>query len=293
MQSLTDTESNFLRSLWIEKKIPPLEYCSFERAGRLLGCEVDDLIHLYEIGAFNVGLKLDGIDVEFTVDFDKADKKNDSDLLHPALTNRNLEMESSTILYGFNENAIVHFENGYHIDGFACGVWYADYVLPEVKDGFFIETEYGATFKPVKMRDDIVSATARYKGKVDIEIPFEELVIMRRDLELIWKSVKTGRPLPGILTGNMSSKTKISKPISNTAEHHARNREGLLNSAIYILSRYPEECRGSRKEISPEKWTSSILNHLSELPPIFITNEQEILRKLRLAVNHAGSKRKG
>ncbi|MBK4303766.1 hypothetical protein JJP72_20620, partial [Enterobacter hormaechei] len=91
----------------------------------------------------------------------------------------------------------------------------------------------------------------------------------------------------------ISSEPKALKRVNNTAEHHAKNREGLLNAAIYILAKYPSECRGERKEISPEKWTNSIIKHLGELPPIFITNEQEILRKLRLAVNHAGLKKKG
>lgn len=293
MQPLTELENIFLGSLWIDKKIPPLEYCSFERGARLLGCEIDDLLHLHDIGAFNIALKLDGLAVKFTVEFEDASKKLDADTIHPILTNKTLEMESSTIIYNLNDDSIFNFENGFHIKGFACGVWYTDFILPELKNGLIIEPEFEATLKPVKVRDDVSRALALYEGNTDVEVPFEDLLIMRRDLELIWKSVKTGKPLPGILTGKILSTPKASKPISNTAEHHARNREGLLNAAIFILSKYPDECRGSRKEISPEKWTNSIIKHLDELPPVFITNEQEILRKLRLAVNHAGLKRKG
>lgn len=46
MQHSTENETIFLGNLWIDKKIPPLEYCSFERASRLLECEIDDLLHL-------------------------------------------------------------------------------------------------------------------------------------------------------------------------------------------------------------------------------------------------------
>lgn len=37
----------------------PLEYCTPSRAARLLGCEVEDIFHFYEIGAIKIYLKLD------------------------------------------------------------------------------------------------------------------------------------------------------------------------------------------------------------------------------------------
>lgn len=293
MQLSTEHENIFLGNLWIDKKIPPLEYCSFERASRLLGCEVDDLLHLYEIGAFNIAFKSDGLAVRFNVSFLNKNQKLETDSIHPVLTNQSLGMEFSTILYDLKDDSIEHFENGFQIIGFACGIWYADDVRSDIKNGLVIDSDYEFQLKPVKIRDNVLLATAIYEGNKDIDIPFEDLLIMRRDLELIWKSIKTGISMPSLFTERTSHEPKIPKPINNTAEHHAKNREGLLNAAIYILAKYPSECRGERKEISPEKWTNSIIKHLEELPPIFITNEQEILRKLRLAVNHAGLKIKG
>ncbi|MEN4633739.1 hypothetical protein ABEG70_01445 [Pantoea agglomerans] len=77
--------------------------------------------------------------------------------------------------------------------------------------------------------------------------------------------------------------------VNKRAERHAINREGLLRAAIQILSKYPEECRGERKEISPEKWRDSIFRHKNEIPPLIITNEEVILRQLRTAVNGKGN----
>ena len=37
----------------------PLEYCTPARAARLLGCELEDIFHWYEIGAIKLYLKLD------------------------------------------------------------------------------------------------------------------------------------------------------------------------------------------------------------------------------------------
>lgn len=75
------------------------------------------------------------------------------------------------------------------------------------------------------------------------------------------------------------------KKINHLTEHHATNREKLFKSAIYLLSKYPDECRGERKEISPEKWRDCISSHKDEIPPLAITNEEVILKHLRAAAN--------
>jgi len=103
MQHSTEHENILLRNLWIDKKIPPLEYCSFERASRLLECEIEDLLHLYEIGTFNIAFKSDGLAVRFNVNFLNNNQTLETDLIHPVLTNQSLEMELSTIWYGQHE----------------------------------------------------------------------------------------------------------------------------------------------------------------------------------------------
>lgn len=75
------------------------------------------------------------------------------------------------------------------------------------------------------------------------------------------------------------------KKSNHIAERHATNREKLFRSAICLLSKYPDECRGGRKEISPEKWRDCILTHKNEIPPLAITNEEVILKHLRSAAN--------
>lgn len=89
--------------------------------------------------------------------------------------------------------------------------------------------------------------------------------------------------------GNQSLPDVDISNVNKRAERHAINREGLLRAAIQILSKYPEECRGERKEISPEKWRDTIFNHKDEIPPLMITNEEVILRQLRTAVNGKGN----
>lgn len=82
MQHSTEHETILLGNLWIDKKIPPLEYCSFERASRLLECEIEDLLHLYEIGTFNIAFKSDGLAVRFNVNFLNNNQTLETDLIH-------------------------------------------------------------------------------------------------------------------------------------------------------------------------------------------------------------------
>ncbi|EAS1836552.1 hypothetical protein BW014_12465 [Salmonella enterica] len=84
---------------------------------------------------------------------------------------------------------------------------------------------------------------------------------------------------------------KIDRRSGVRKEICATNREGLYKDAIYILSRYPDECRGEKKEISPGKWRECIFDHVKEVEPLSIRNEETVLKKLQEAVNH-GKKKK-
>jgi len=79
--------------------------------------------------------------------------------------------------------------------------------------------------------------------------------------------------------------TRAVKNVNHLAEHHATNREKLFKSAIFLLSKYPDECRGKQLEISPEKWRDCVLNRKDEIPPLAINNKEVILKHLRAAAN--------
>ncbi|WP_337263265.1 MULTISPECIES: hypothetical protein [unclassified Serratia (in: enterobacteria)] len=50
-------------TIWKKNKIAPLEYCSLERAARLLGCEVEDILHWQETNKIRIAERITG---EFT-----------------------------------------------------------------------------------------------------------------------------------------------------------------------------------------------------------------------------------
>ncbi|MBK4304324.1 hypothetical protein JJP72_23555, partial [Enterobacter hormaechei] len=82
------------------------------------------------------------------------------------------EMELSTIWYDLKDDSFEHFENGFQIIGFACGIWYADDMISDIKNGLAIDPDYEFRLKPIKIRDNVLMATATYEGNKDIDIPF-------------------------------------------------------------------------------------------------------------------------
>ncbi|EOE5094181.1 hypothetical protein ACKGHP_002646 [Salmonella enterica] len=122
----------------------------------------------------------------------------------------------------------------------------------------------------------------------DIEITENDLWITSDQVRELLKYNGDYSDLPDSARRGISSNPDLMqeiKKVNHIAEHHATNREKLFKSAICLLSKYPDECRGERKEISPEKWRDCILAHKDEIPPLTITNEDVILKHLRSAAN--------
>lgn len=119
----------------------------------------------------------------------------------------------------------------------------------------------------------------------DSEITIDDLWITANEVRRLLSYKGDFCDLPSVGIKNIFYPTEQkTKPHRNT-ERHATNREGLLKSAIHLLSKYPEECRGEKKEISAEKWANCILKYKGEIPPLMITNRDVIINKLREALN--------
>ena len=114
----------------------------------------------------------------------------------------------------------------------------------------------------------------------------KDMYITHYELELLRSGGRhvNDDPNTNHLKQSVSSQGVI-QSVNKRVERHAANREGLLKASIFILSKYPNECRGERKEISPEKWRDCLLKHKDEVPPLMITSAEVILKHLRTAVN--------
>ena len=65
-------------NVWKENRIAPLEYCSFERAAKLLNCECEDLIHWNKIGAISIAFKPENMEGSFSVQL--REQKDSADI---------------------------------------------------------------------------------------------------------------------------------------------------------------------------------------------------------------------
>ncbi|WKM73960.1 hypothetical protein Q2T70_09670 [Klebsiella oxytoca] len=131
--------------------------------------------------------------------------------------------------------------------------------------------KYGSNEPPVVMKIPHGSPNGPYDFDLE-DFTWEKMVLPQTEM------VKAHRLL------NPQHEAPVDS-INNYAERHAANREQLYKVAIGVLADYPNECRGQRKEFSPEKWRNAILAHAKEYPPLMITGPDTIKDHLAAAVN--------
>ncbi|HFQ7289834.1 TPA: hypothetical protein ACJHGT_004353 [Yersinia enterocolitica] len=296
-------------------KLPEHRYYTLEKAAKTVGCDVSDLIHFAAIGVLQICIKMPMIDFFFNLK-DKGEEDADPELLKVESTSILLINEVELQQEKTNKDKIpdIHWLRfSYKSDYFSITEryevnkrekdiekWSGMLAIPQE----FIEHEEQelslwddwdiSICELYPPRCDMVSHDPKYLiGVFYIDGWYE---INRRDMYIT--SYELGLLSTGgkniNAEGNTSEKLKsepanvVNLQVNKRSERHAANRENLLKSAIYILSHYPEECRGERKEISPEKWRDCLLKRKNEVPPLMITNEEVILKHLRTAVNGKG-----
>lgn len=310
-------------------KLPAHKYYSLDKAAKLAGCEVSDLIHYAAIGVLEICTKIPPIELFYhypkdenaepellkveTDSFFDIDEKvaNENYLL--GLSDNIDDPES----YGLSSLDDKNDDNHLYFIGFSYKSEHFSVIerYNVGKDKREIERWCGLLAIPPAFIDNDERELSEWD---DWEISVCELTPPRcddfyksPDYEIGtfyidgWYEVSrnkmyiTDYEFNLLINGgryiydkptHKPSANKLSNDINTLkvnkrAERHAVNREKLLKSAIYILSKYPDECRGERKEISPEKWRDCLVRHLGEVPPLMITNEDVILKHLRAAAN--------
>lgn len=117
-------------NIWKDKGIAPLKYCSLDRASRLLGCEVGDILHWGVAGYVHLCVELDGLESElrFSGLFDNEDVKNFYTQFSSKEYNRNIFFDESRVSR-FNcqlrndEYAMLNHSYQYAYYGKAYGLW--------------------------------------------------------------------------------------------------------------------------------------------------------------------------
>lgn len=281
--------------------IPPLEYFSLEKTSTILHCDVLDLLHLGYIGAIDLCLLLEAFNSTLVILNPDTNFQPD-ELFHshnngfPGGFSFHNDVIYPLFYCSLSDYDIRTADRAVYYKGLAHGLWSlpTSMIKSIVQQGHtnisnceneILRPDNHAEF----MKETGLSAYIQYQTPRDNIIQTQDLFISRKTIIKLKEYFLKGESMPNHINGLMPQPTtkSIDTQHGNT-ERHAANREKLLKSAIYLLSKYPDECRGERKEISPEKWRECILLHKNEIPPLVITNEDVILKHLRASVNGKG-----
>ncbi|MCX9162576.1 hypothetical protein [Escherichia coli] len=310
-------------------KLPAHKYYSLDKAAKLAGCEVSDLIHYAAIGVLEICIKIPPIELFYhypkneDADPELLKVKTDSifhidtKAVHENylldLSNEADNLESyglSPLDYKNSDNYMYFMRFSYKSEHFSVierynvgkderdiERWNGLLAIPSA----FIDNDERelsewddweiSVCELMPPRCDEFSKSNNYEiGAFYIdgwyEISRNKMYITDYEYNLLINGGKYiyDSPMHKPSANKLSNDINTLK-VNKRAERYAVNREKLLKSAIYILSKYPNECRGERKEISPEKWRDCLVRHLDEVPPLMITNEDVILKHLRSAAN--------
>ncbi|HGS7149082.1 TPA: hypothetical protein ACMEXM_001498 [Klebsiella variicola subsp. variicola] len=180
-------------TIWTEKKIPPMEYMTLERASSLLSCEIDDFWHWHEIGAIKLAMRLTGGsfsgrvrpkrsgDKESIAEDMRVNEKSEIKNLCRALS---ITISEITPLRDLGDQRDLLF-NGHAIGG----VW------------FFSSDEKGQILRERGRAEavfyvNLIGKRAEYvlfmAGSEEVEIKEGSVLVLKRDLERLYESISTG-----------------------------------------------------------------------------------------------------
>ncbi|OCG08037.1 hypothetical protein A9G13_07520 [Gilliamella sp. wkB178] len=222
-------------------KLPPLEYCSVERATRLLGCEVSDLIHWHEIGAIRLYVNIiDEVDAQLVYMGDA--NKNTIDTKETSFIGELLEKN-----YWENKHSNIFVDGGPYVRRVYIEdmiAWYFDVKITGLWS--CLEwSNYGQILDKIPYDDEnhIFLLSYDYKVSVSLHSSFStpikinpnELIIMWDDIEKIqnvdqW-SLDTEKVRENILI-----KETINKDIIPNSER-IQKAERILNQ-IYMKEHF-------------------------------------------------------
>jgi hypothetical protein len=186
------------KSKTIIKPLLPLEYCTIERAAKLLECETDDLWHWEEIGAIKFWTHLNhSEDSGFYVLVGERDFHSFMQLEEATLNKYHhfhfLDFGLSRLLIDDEYFDEMYLKNsGFLVEGSVSGLWIVD--TSSFNEAFSNDEQHAFSYftSSNKLGFEIRIGFPAAGGKA---ININDLLIVREDLEKLYNSITTGEPL--------------------------------------------------------------------------------------------------
>ncbi|EPK3133338.1 hypothetical protein I9723_002540 [Morganella morganii] len=230
-------------NVWQKNGIPPLEFCSIERAAQLIDCQVSDIYHWINIGKLYPAIFIENnVDVTFSI-YLKGDECDDDVLVAAAYAsvNRpsiiNLHRGSEPGAYGdgiieegykycYPDGGYSHGVNRLYLSGTICGLWLPSfYSLWRRGDIQTIKSD-NSIFPPDEPDDGGAVLVAALDESIDVSA--SNLMILRKDIERIFDCGKAGRELEKPMSLNASSEEITGQPKERTTANQSTYIKFLL-----------------------------------------------------------------
>lgn len=280
--------------------LPSHTYYTLKQAAKRAECDIDDLIHFAANGSLQLcvkfpehGFHADGENEAGDPTWESIDHDTESRFLAP-----NNNEEGIEHIFAKYASEYFYVEEGFDIPndkkhtmiikGFLAISKWDVYREEESLTDESLRLGYFSEFQAPRVGTPEITPGYEFDSFILhdlLSFSIEKIFILKDEFELLMKG---GAQVDSLDRKASSRLVNDEMRESKGKERHAVHRENLFKSAIFLLSKYPDECRGSKKEISPEKWRDCIFSHLNEIPPLQINNEQVILKHLRSAVNGKG-----
>ncbi|KAF1366971.1 hypothetical protein [Yokenella regensburgei] len=219
-----------------------LDYCRIDRAAKVIGCEIDDLVHLGANNKIQLSLMLDMAYSHFYSDMD-IDYLNESYKILPVYNNEFRMITNHSMIYDelLSDESIFSYDSGDHYSvayGSASGLW--DMPSSDLKKielhGFFDEGIILTPSGEIKLNGFLGCLLPNSNG---VKIKVNDLWITKEYIEDVLQGNFERADIQKRHETNGLKSIKISKVVS---ERHAKKREVVLIAAIYCKEKYPDEC---------------------------------------------------
>lgn len=206
-------------NVWQKNGIPPLEFCSIERAVQLLDCQISDIYHWINIGKLYPAIFIENhVDVTFSI-YLKGDECDDDVLVAAAYAsvNRpsiiNLHHGSESGAYGDGiieeeykycepDGSYSHGVNRLYLSGSICGLWLPSFYSQWRNGDVQTIKSDNSIFLPDEPDDGGVLLIAALDESIDVSA--SNLMILRKDIERIFDCGKAGLELEKPMSLNAS-----------------------------------------------------------------------------------------
>ena len=263
------------------KNIPSLDYYRVDRAAKLIGCEVGDVIHWGATGKIKLCVMLDMANSIFCSSM-KIEKINHDLRNLPEYTDEFKQLTKNSFIYNddsiYIEDVEFFFEDNLFVSdsnsdddlnniahGHASGLWELEQkaVMKIEMRNFYDDRLIVLPSGDMNLEGFFCCLLPDTKG---CSISTADLWITREYIERILSNDLTTKIIQKTLESSAIKSVKLSRVAS---ERHAKKREVVLVAAIFCKEKYPDECSGSIRS-----WANCIEKRASEL--LYINGESPL-----------------